>query len=86
MDKCQEWELNDLMENIPYLDRNLWESQRLNTYVVAQVNSRKKMELKDICNFKWEQEVNKTEEEYDVEINNDEIRRLKEIAKQWENK
>jgi len=85
MDKCQEWELNDLMENIPYLDRNLWESQRLNTYVVAQVNSRKKMELKDICNFKWEQE-DKTEEEHDVEINNDEIRRLKEIAKQWENK
>ena len=85
MDKCQEWEVNDLMENIPYLDRNLWESQRLNTYVVAQVNSRKKMELKDICNFKWEQE-DKTEEEHDVEINNDEIRRLKEIAKQWENK
>jgi len=85
MDKCQEWELNDLMENIPYLDRNLWESQRLNTYVVAQVNSRKKMELKDICNFKWEQE-DKTEEEHDVEINDDEIRRLKEIAKQWENK
>lgn len=84
MDKCQEWELNDLMENIPYLDRNLWESQRLNTYVVAQVNSRKKMELKDICNFKWEQE-DKTEE-HDVEINDDEIRRLKEIAKQWENK
>jgi hypothetical protein len=35
MDNCTDWELNNLIENIPYLDRNLWESSRLNSYVTA---------------------------------------------------
>lgn len=82
MDICQEWEINDILENIPYTDRNLWESQRLNAYITAQANSTKKLQMKDICKFKWEEET--SVEEKEIEITNDEIKRLKELSKKWE--
>ena len=84
MDECTEWEINDIMECIPYLDRNLWESQRLNGFITAQVNSRKKMNLQDICSFKWEQKDQ--DEEKITEISDTDINRLKKLAKQWEGK
>lgn len=80
-DDCSFWELSDIVENLVYLDRNLWESQRLNAYITAQVNSTKKLQMKDICSFQWE---TKDEEKSDTSISDDEIKRLKENAKQWE--
>nr|DAW29837.1 MAG TPA: hypothetical protein [Caudoviricetes sp.] len=29
MEDCTEWELNDIVNNIPYVDRNLWETSRM---------------------------------------------------------
>ena len=97
MNKCSEWELNDIVSNLPYMDRNLWEIGRLQAYMVAQVNSKKKLQFSDICTFKWE-EKESDESDYQIssdEINEntfsnyldtfDEINRLKQIAKQWEN-
>lgn len=86
MDKCTDWELNDLIDNIPYLDRNLWDSQRLNAYITAQVNSKKKLTQQDICKFKWD-EKNVEEfvkDESLTKMTNDDINRLKDLAKQWE--
>ena len=80
MDDCTDWELNNLIENIPYLDRNLWESSRLNSYVTAQVNSRKKISYQDICNFKCEE---KETEEKNIEISDDDIERLKQLSMIW---
>jgi len=54
MDMCTDWELYNIVDNLPNLDRNLWESSRLIAYVVAQVNSKKKLTFQDICSFKWE--------------------------------
>lgn len=82
MNKCSEWELNDIVSNLPYMDRNLWEIGRLQAYMVAQVNSKKKLQFSDICTFKWEENES---EESDYQISSDEINRLKQIAKQWEN-
>lgn len=81
MEECTEWELNDIVNNIPYVDRNIWESSRMQAYVTAQVNSRKKLELSDICKFKWEE---KSTDQSDMEISNDDIQRLKQLSKQWE--
>lgn len=86
MDKCTDWEINDLIDNIPYLDRNLWDSQRLNAYITAQVNSKKKLTQQDICKFKWD-EKNVEEfvkDESLTKMTNDDINRLKDLAKQWE--
>lgn len=82
MEECTEWELNDIVSNIPYVDRNIWETSRMQAYVTAQVNSRKKLELQDICKFKWEES---SEEENDIEISDSDIERLKKLSKQWEN-
>lgn len=86
MDECTNWEINDLIDYLPYLDRNLWESQRLIAYVTAQVNSRKKLTQQDICKFPWE-EKNIEEfvrEEADTTISDEDINRLKNLAKRWE--
>ena len=86
MDKCTEWEVNDLIDNIPYLDRNLWDSQRLNAYITAQVNSKKKLTQQDICKFKWdEHDIEEfVKKDTDTNISTEDINRLKELSKQWE--
>ena len=78
MDSLTEWEINDIVENLHYLDRNLWEACRLNTYVVAQSNSTKKLTMQDIAKFKWEET---SQEKSNIEISNEDIQRLKEKAK-----
>lgn len=66
------------------MDRNLWETARLNAYVVAQVNSRKHITQQDICKFKWEdKEAFVKKEEADYEISTEDINRLKELSKQF---
>ncbi len=82
LDRCTEWELNDIVDNLPYLDRNLWESSRLNAYVTAQVNSKKKLTFQDICTFKWEE--TDLQDKVQMDITEDDISRLKQLSKQWE--
>ncbi len=81
MDVCTIWEINDLIEFLPYCDRNMWESQRLNAYMTAQVNSTKRLTMQDICKFKWEDEDTSQNTQ---EITDDDIKRLSERATQWE--
>ena len=85
MDECSIWELNDIVNNIPYIDRVKWETARLNAYVVAQVNSKKHITQQDICKFKWEEEDTTQPDEHNYDISNEDIERLKELAKQFEN-
>ena len=90
MDEMQTWEINDMIENIPYTDRALWETARVNAYVVAQVNSaqvnsRKKLTQQDILKFKWEDMSNFMNEEHIIEISNADIKRLEELSKNFKN-
>lgn len=64
------------------MDRNLWETARLQAYIVAQVNSRKHLTQQDICSFKWEDKDVVKEEVVDQEISTEDINRLKELSKQ----
>lgn len=87
MDECTVWEVNDILSNLSFMDRNLWETARLNAYVVAQVNSRKHITQQDICKFKWEDKnafVKKDESNY--EISTEDINRLKELSTKFEGK
>ena len=83
MDKCNVWELNDLVEYLPYTDRNLWETQRLLGFIDAQAHSTKKLSFQDICKFKWENEDD-NEEVHNIEISNEDIERLKNLSRQCE--
>ena len=85
MDEMQTWEINDMIENIPYTDRALWETARVNAYVVAQVNSRKKLAQQDILKCKWEDMSNFMHDEHIIEMSNEDIKRLEELSKNFKN-
>lgn len=77
-----EWEINDIIENLPYLDRNLWEAARFSSYITLLPNSKKNLKITDILKFKWDVETNDKDER---EITKADISRLKEKAKSISN-
>lgn len=79
MDACQIWEINDIVENLQYLDRNSWEQTRLLAYIGAQTHSTKKLDINDIIEFKWDEKTTKN-----IEMSNSDVQRLKEKAKNVE--
>lgn len=83
LDECSVWELNDLIENIKYLDRNLWESTRLNSYIVAKANFKNINKINDIFSLPWDDgnDINKN----NTKITDEEIQELKELEKLWAN-
>lgn len=78
MDKMQEWELYEFTNVIEYDNFISWQQTRLLMYIVAQVNSRKKLKLKDICTLPWEKELE--EEEHNIEMSNEDRDRLRKMA------
>lgn len=71
------YELEVLISNIHKKSKENWEQSRMIAYVIAQCNSRKKLKPSDIIKFDWD------EESSDTSISNDDIKRLKEKAKQY---
>lgn len=79
MDEMEEYELYEIIDNLQYLDRNDWERTRLSIYSNVQMNTKKKLNPKEILTFPWENEhVN---EKVNIEITNDEIQRLRDKSK-----
>ena len=76
-DEMKLYEVNDIISNLQFTDFNLWESSRLNSYIVAQSNSKKKLNKTDIIKFPWD--IEETDKE--IEISSEDIQRLKEKAK-----
>ena len=74
----QMYELEPLINNLHKKDRNSCEQARMIAYVIAQCNSTKKLKPTDIMQFTWD---NDTTEE--TSISNEDIKRLKEKAKQY---
>ncbi len=75
-----------MINYIPYLDRSLWDSQRLLAYITTQMNTKKKLTQRDICKFAWdEKDIDEfIKKEEDIEISTNDINRLKDLAKQWQ--
>ena len=59
-----------------------WEQTRMICYMVAQVNSSKKLKPSDIMSFRWDEETTSAS----TAISNDDIARLKEKANKTINK
>ena len=78
MDYMQEYEVRDILENIPYLDRNSWEQCRYKMFANVQMNSTKQIKATDLIKFPWD---NITDEVADTTISDNEIERLKNKAK-----
>lgn len=88
MDECTEWELNNIIANIPYTDRNMWETSRLNAFITAKAHFKGIKKFKDILIFPWEKEdeEEKEEEPHNYEISNEEIKRLKQLSENVKSK
>lgn len=54
MDELQQWELNTIVENIQYLDKNQREIDRYKLYVSIQSNSKKKLKPEEIMRLPWD--------------------------------
>ena len=73
------YEVNSLMRNAYKKSRDSWEQCRFISYVLAQINSTKKLKPTDILSFTWDKEE---EDDKNTIITNEDIERLKNKAKQ----
>ncbi len=80
LDEIQTYEISALMKYSYYRHKEDWEQARLISYLIAQVNSNKKLKVTDIVKFPWESETDKD----DTYISEEDIKMLSEKAKQYE--
>lgn len=71
------YEAKSLIKNKHFKTRDMWEMTRFLAYITAQVQCTKKIEMKDILKFPWE------EEEKKHEITKEEIEALKKKAEEY---
>lgn len=72
------YEIPILIANANKKHKESWEQTRLISYMIAQVNSRKKLKPEDIIKFQWDEK-----QKGDTSISNDDIERLKIKAQQY---
>lgn len=82
LDELQPYELDLLVQSIPFADRNAWEQTRLKIYTTASMFSKRKLTIKDVMSFPWEKE---TDEQPETEITTDELTTLQQYSKTIEN-
>lgn len=80
LDEMETYEIKALMNCEYYSHKDDWEQARLIAFMIAQVNSRKKLKFEDITSFYWEKE-----EEESTAITKSDIQRLRERAKEYLN-
>lgn len=64
-----------------YANKESWEQTRMISYIVAQSNSTKKLNMTDILSFPWENEHEEIERY--TEMSNSDLERLKQKAKNY---
>lgn len=74
MDKMKDYEVSLLLDNIQYSEKNDWERSRFESYVVAQINSKKKIKPTDLVKFSWD---NEQSDKPSTKISTQDIERLK---------
>jgi hypothetical protein len=84
LDECSLWEIDNIIDNIPYTDRNMWESQRLVTYTIAKANFKGINKITDFLPLPWEKTKNKPKQKGDTSISNEDVERLRKLAKSFE--
>ena len=62
-------------------NRETWEQTRILGYIIAQVNSTKKLKQTDILRFPWDSGDTEIK---DTSVSDEDMKRLREMAKQME--
>lgn len=80
------FEVSEMLNSMPFFNKNEWEQSRLIAYTIAQSNSSKKLVPQDIMKFEWEgKEQNKASEitEEDEKRLREKAQRIKD-SEQWQ--
>ena len=77
MDKMDMTEVASILKYQHYAHSDEWEQSRLISFVIGQVNSKKKLKPSDIIDFSWDN-ANETNIKA---VSNEEVKRLREKAK-----
>ena len=75
------YEIEPLVSNIYRKNKESWEQTRFISFIMAQVNSTKKLKPTDILSFNWDEVP--AEEKHSTAISNDDVKRLMEQADQY---
>lgn len=62
MDSLQEYEIEPIVQNIPFIEKGDWERTRFQSYCNIQKSSSKKLKPTDLITFPWEKEHDNTEQ------------------------
>lgn len=63
LDEMQMYEVAPLFDKIYYTEMESWDQARMIAWMIAQVNSRKKIKIRDIAEFPWDDETSDSEKE-----------------------
>ena len=75
------YEIEPLVSNIYRKNKESWEQTRFISFIVAQVNSTKKLKPTDILSFNWD-DIPESEK-HSTAISNEDIKRLQEQADEY---
>ena len=83
MDSLQEYEIEPIVQNIPFIEKGDWERTRFQSYCNLQKSSSKRISPQDLITFPWEKEDDNTDQinGNSEPLSKEEIQRLKEQAK-----
>lgn len=62
MDSLQEYEIEPIVQNIPFIEKGDWERTRFLAYCNLQKSSSKSISPKDLIAFPWENEESSTDQ------------------------
>lgn len=78
LDRMKWYEVEACIKGLENKNKTSWEQCRFLSYIIAQVNSTKKLKPTDILSFTWDKE----EDNKNTMITNEDIERLKNKANQ----
>lgn len=87
LDKMKPYELSIICESLHLRTKDAWEQTRMLSYIMAQVNSKKRLKPTDIIKFAWEKEQengNKPISSHSKTLTLDEVNKIKQLALQRE--
>ena len=80
MESLEEWEVYMFYDNLRYCERSAWEMNRIIAYILAQSNSKKRLEITDIMSFPWDEDYS----EKNTEMSNEDRDKLRAKAAMFE--
>lgn len=67
MDKMRFYEIYDILQFVPYVDKSQWETTRFLSLVIAQKFCKKRLKLKDMFELPWdERELEMSSKELEI--------------------